>query len=65
MNQYLTVPAEKGVFKHEPIESVKDKVGDIKQEDAVFKQLNINYDPDNNIDNILETFYVLLKGIQK
>ena len=62
MNQYLTVPAEKGVFKHEPIESVKDKVGDIKQEDAAFKQLNINYAPDNNIDNILETFYELLKS---
>lgn len=62
MNQYLTVPAEKGVFKHEQIGSVKDKVGDIKQEDAEFKQLNINYAPDNNIDNILETFYEMLKG---
>ena len=58
----MTVPAEKDVFKHEPIESVKDKVGDIKQEDAAFKQLNINYAPDNNIDSILETFYEMLKS---
>lgn len=62
MNQYLTVPAEKGVFKQEAIETVKDKIGDMKEEDAIFKQLNINYAPDNNIDSILETTYEMLKS---
>ena len=34
----------------------------MKDEDAIFKSLNVNYAPDNNIDKILEMTYEKLKS---
>jgi hypothetical protein len=29
----------------------------MQEEDAIFKSLNVNYAPDNNVDVILDTLY--------
>lgn len=61
MNQYLTVESEYGTFKHEDNSVKQDLQETIKTEDAKFKELNINFAPDNNIDIVLETTYKKIK----
>ena len=34
----------------------------MKDEDTTFKSLNVNYAPDNNIDNVLEILYKKLES---
>ena len=34
----------------------------MKDEDVIFKSLNVNYAPDNNIDNVLEILYKKLES---
>jgi len=58
MNQYLTVESENGVFK--TIELSKSDANEqekMKTEDQMFKEKHINFEPDNNIDLVLETVY--------
>ena len=61
MNQYLSILEEKGVY------SLIDKKDDaidpkkMQEEDGLFKSMNIDYSPDNNIDAILEAFYAKLQ----
>lgn len=60
MNQYLSIPSEIGVFKlvgsNDNIDSKK-----MQEEDAIFKTLNIDYSPDNNLDIVLNAFYAKIK----
>lgn len=61
MNQYLTVESELGTFKKLNCNIKEDDPNVMKEEDAKFKQLNVNFSPDNNIDTVLETTYKKLK----
>ena len=63
MNQYLTVPSELGTFVNiEQNESDKDAESkeQMAVENAKFKEMNINYMPDNSIDMVLEKTYLKL-----
>lgn len=63
MNQYLTIPEEKGAFttvkinKNDDVTSVQ-----MKAEDEIFKSMNVNFASDNNIDQLLEQTYEKLKS---
>lgn len=63
MNMYLTVPLEKEAIKNNPklpeIDIPQEK---FKVEDALFKSMNIEFKPDNNIDMILEDIKKLLES---
>lgn len=63
MNMYATIPEEVGVFKIDP-ESNEQPISQEKmaEEDAIFKKLEVNYAPDNNIDEILENLWGKLKS---
>ena len=61
MNQYLSIADEVGAYS---IEDVKAKTIDndvMQHENELFKSLNIDYAPDNNLDIVLDTLYVKLK----
>lgn len=61
MNQYFTVESEYQAFKEIP--SQKDDPIDankMKEEDQIFKSRNIIFNPDNNIDKMLEDLYIIL-----
>jgi hypothetical protein len=63
MNQYFTVESEYQAFKE--ISSHKDNSIDankMKEEDQIFKSRNIIFNPDNNIDKMLEDLYTILNG---
>jgi hypothetical protein len=63
MNQYFTVESEYQAFKE--ISSHKDNSIDankMKEEDQIFKSRNIIFNPDNNIDKMLEDLYNVLNG---
>lgn len=66
MNQYFTCSSEKGTYRLKKGQKVKEETRDMdklmKEEDALFKSLNVNYAPDNNIDNVLEMLYLQLKS---
>ena len=61
MNQYLSIPSEIGVFTTIDNGSGNIDPKKMQEEDTIFKAMNIDYSPDNNIDKILEEFYALLK----
>ena len=61
MNQYMTVESEYRVFKNVLDKPKQDSSKELKKEDAIFKELNINYSPDNSIDLVLELTYKKLK----
>lgn len=59
MNQYLTVGSENGTFrdlKSETPDAQPDPIV-MKKEDEVFKSMNVNFAPDNNIDQVLEQLW--------
>lgn len=61
MNQYLSIVDEVGVYSlvelwTEQIDSAK-----MQEEDALFKSMDVDYAPDNNLDIILDAFYAKLK----
>lgn len=60
MNQYLSIPSEVGVFTtvDGKTEISPEKM---QEEDKIFKSLGIDYSPDNNIDQVLEDFYAVLR----
>ena len=66
MNQYFTCASEKGIYKIIKCQKQADETRDMqkvmKDEDAIFKSLNVNYAPDNNIDNVLEILYKKLES---
>ena len=60
----MTIPEEKGSFTVVRIDSSKQDAitpDMMKKEDALFKSMNVNYAPDNNIDRLLEMTYEKLK----
>ena len=63
MNQYFTVESEVGVY--DVLDKIADKKDDpekMKAEDAIFKQKNVDYSPNNNIDQVLEAFYLKMQS---
>ena len=64
MNQYITIPSELGVYQNKVINSSDkaDSPEQMKKEDAMFKEMQINYSPDNNIDIVLEKLYEKLNS---
>lgn len=66
MNQYLTIDGESQVLDTVPGDSSR-KPDDEEQkkmpvEDQLFKSMNINYQPDNNLDMILEQLYLKIRS---
>ena len=61
MNQYLSIFDEIGTFHIVPIEKSSLDPNKMQEEDAIFKSMNIDYAPDNNIDVILDSFYSKIK----
>lgn len=60
MNQYMTIDSEAGLFVN--VTSNSMLTPDVERqlmpiEDNLFKSLNINYQPDNNLDMVLERLY--------
>lgn len=66
MNQYITAQSEQGVFANCAMnDSDNDLINQknlLSEEDSKFKQLNLNYSPDNNIDIIIEKVFNKLKS---
>ena len=67
MNQYMTVGSEQGAFsaveeKH-PSERPKPEI--MQAEDKAFKEMNIDYSPDNSVDLVLERFWEKIKSKAK
>lgn len=62
MNQYFTVESEYQAFK-EILSQKNDQIDadKMKKEDQIFKSRNIIFNPDNNIDKMLEDLYNILK----
>ena len=63
MNQYLAIMSEKEALQLS--KEVRDDELDQKtlaEEDIVFKKMNINFAPDNNIDQILETLHMKIQS---
>lgn len=61
MNQYLSIFDEVGTFHAISSEKSQLDPNKMQEEDALFKSMNINYAPDNNIDVILDSFYSKIK----
>jgi hypothetical protein len=59
MNQYLTVGSEVGAFRNFKSETPDNPPDPIimKKEDDIFKSMNINFAPDNNVDQVLEQLW--------
>jgi hypothetical protein len=57
MNQYLAVGKEVGAFCNMDIDDGPLDQAKMKEEDAVFKAMNVDYSPDNNVDFILEALW--------
>lgn len=53
MNQYLSIPSEVGVFTQDQESHQRNQSDDMQKEDMIFKTLNLNFVPDNNIDQLL------------
>lgn len=64
MNQYATVQSELDIFENTLLnDSDKVEIPELmKEEDQKFKSLQINYSPDNNVDNVLERIYLKLES---
>lgn len=56
MNQYMTVAEEIGLFTVKALQA-DEKPQDFTKEDSIFKSMSVNYNPDNNIDMVIETLY--------
>ena len=63
MNQYLSIKEEIGVYGSIDDPTNKISNDELKNEDAIFKSMNINYTPDNSIDIVLDALYA--KILQK
>ena len=62
MNQYLSIPDELDAYKiayHAKPDADDSKK--MKDENELFKSMQIDYSPDNNLDKVLEDIYAMLK----
>ena len=59
MNQYLTVGSEVGTFRNFKSGASTGQLDSIimKKEDDIFKSMNINFAPDNSVDQVLEQLW--------
>lgn len=57
MNYYLSIVDEVGVYEALNIEGPSIDPKTMQEEDAVFKDMKVDFAPDNNIDIVLEAFY--------
>ena len=64
MNQYLAIGDEIGVYDNIKSDASQNPEN-FKAEDAIFKSMNIDYAPDNNIDVVLDAFYAKVKDKTK
>ena len=63
MNQYLSIGDELGAYDMSKNTFKPDTDQDtMNRENELFKSLNINYAPDNNIDIVLDALYNKLKA---
>ena len=62
MNQYLAIEDEIGVFGTLDYNDNNINSKAMTEEDAIFKSMNINYLPDNNIDVVLEQTYKMIQS---
>ena len=62
MNQYMSINDEIGGYDIIDQKSNNDDASKMQKENELFKSLNIDYAPDNNIDLVLDAFYKKLKS---
>lgn len=62
MNQYLSIADEIGAYDilYDHNKKIDDSI--MRKENELFKSLNINYAPDNNLDIVLDTLYNKIKS---
>lgn len=66
MNMYATIPEEVGAFKTSSNARGEDEMPTppekMAAEDKIFRELGVNFAPDNNIDEVLEALWAKLKS---
>lgn len=62
MNQYLSISDEIGTYGTIDYNDTQIDQKKMQEEDSMFKSMSIDYSPDNNIDQILESLYGKLKS---
>ena len=61
MNQYLSISDEVGAYDIINADNSDIDQEVMQRENELFKSLDIHYEPDNNIDIVLDTLYSKLK----
>ena len=61
MNQYLSISDEIGSFHQINLNGDSIDQQKMKEEDAMFKEMRVEFAPDNNLDVVLDTFYQKVK----
>ena len=61
MNQYLSISDEIGSFHQINLDGDSIDQQKMKEEDAMFKEMRVEFAPDNNLDVVLDTFYQKVK----
>ena len=61
MNQYLSISDEIGSFHQIDVGPENIDQQKMKEEDGIFKQMKVEFAPDNNLDAVLDAFYQKVK----
>ena len=61
MNQYLSISDEIGSFHQIDVGPENIDQQKMKEEDGIFKEMKVEFAPDNNLDAVLDTFYQKVK----
>lgn len=61
MNQYLSISDEVGAYDIAQLNANATDDKTMQDENEIFKSLNIDYAPDNNIDIVLDAMFNKLK----
>lgn len=61
MNQYLSIGDEVGVYSSAELGTEQIDSAKMQEEDGLFKSMNVDYAPDNNLDIVLDAFYAKIK----
>ena len=61
MNQYLSISDEIGSFHQIDVGLENIDQQKMKEEDRIFKEMRVEFAPDNNLDTVLDTFYQKVK----
>ena len=57
MNQYLSIGNEIGTYHTVSIDDRQIDPNVMQAEDTIFRAMNVDFVPDNNIDTVLDDFY--------